>query len=438
MNPLKIPSSWEHVPNVETRSGLLEQRRRNSIPHQSFDLDGDGAVGAHDLFLATKFDKDKDGILNEKERQTALAALNNGYAKDFVWGCESSGLNRSFRIVQKRGKVVMDEDFGKIRETYPVLQSNERTFTKSQLDEIRKATFKAESKQNEKRLNTTTQELLPVESFLCKDHYVSDPKYRSMSSKKKIEKIEARVKAGLTKEVHDVKTAEVQYKYDISPKNVSFSGMKESRRKNLVEKLNQSVDFAHETFYQKVENEKQYVGLCGKLKKEMEMDRRLEDVRHFEKTFAHRTLGIHGKELPKFGENIEQFMGPDKSTGFSQSFANPFALREQEYHRQEAKSAAVTLKPTEILHKDFESPTANRLNSKWTAFHSNFMPFSMRPNEIYEEHLKYISSNAAVKKQYRFLNSTEITPPITQRLLQKNYSPMAKFKSITSTGFSNR
>ena len=224
---------------------------------------------------------------------------------------------------------------------------------------------------------------------------------------------------------------------------MTFSGMRDTRRSALVDKLNQSVNFSHETYYHKVENEKQYVGASGKLLKDIVLDRKNEDVTHFEKTFGRRTMGIHGMDLPRFEENIQQFMDADKmprSRDASEKFDNPFAFREREkeYYKLEPKSEAITMKPTQIKHSDFESSTTNRINSKWTAFHSNFMPFSMRSEEIYQERLKLIKIHAAEKKHYRFLSSNEITPPITQRLLQKNYSPLSKFKSITSTGFSTR
>ena len=439
----KIPSAWAHNPSIETRSELLLQRRRNSLPHSSFDLDGDGAVGAHDLFLASRFDADKDGKLNEKERSNAMLALRNGFSNNFVWGCESSGLNRSFRIVQKRGIVIIDEDFGRIRETYPIPEPGDRTLTRSQLEEMRKAEFKKESKQNEKRLNATTAIFVPVENFLCKDNYVSEPKHRTISSRKRFEKGEAREKAGLTLEARDGKNHSVEFIYKDRPQNLTFSGMRENRRKTLVGELNQSVDFSHETFYHKVENEKQYIGASGKLLKDIILDRKNEDVTHFEETFGRRTMGIHGKDLPKFEENIQQFLDGDqmaRTGGASESFDNPFTLREREkeYHKLEPKSETITMKPTQIKHNDFESPTTNRINSKWTAFHSNFMPFSMRSQAIYQEHLKLIKTHAGDKKHYRFLSTNEITPPITQRLLQKNYSPLSKFKSITSTGFSAR
>lgn len=53
-------------------------KRRRSLedrPHITFDLDGDGAVGAYDFALATWLDLDKDGILNPEEKQNAMKMI---------------------------------------------------------------------------------------------------------------------------------------------------------------------------------------------------------------------------------------------------------------------------------------------------------------------------------------------------------------------------
>ena len=62
-----------------TRSKLLESRKKDSKPHISFDLDGDGVIGHKDLFLAKRFDLDGDGKLNESERKNAETALAQGF-----------------------------------------------------------------------------------------------------------------------------------------------------------------------------------------------------------------------------------------------------------------------------------------------------------------------------------------------------------------------
>ena len=54
---------------------MFKQRKAESIPHISYDLDGDGYVGGRDLVIAKRFDLDGDGILNAVERENAVKAL---------------------------------------------------------------------------------------------------------------------------------------------------------------------------------------------------------------------------------------------------------------------------------------------------------------------------------------------------------------------------
>lgn len=59
---MKIPTWWSKPDITEeekqSRTKLIEKRRRESVPHISYDLDGDGFVGGRDLVIAKKFDKE--------------------------------------------------------------------------------------------------------------------------------------------------------------------------------------------------------------------------------------------------------------------------------------------------------------------------------------------------------------------------------------------
>ena len=49
--------------------------------------------------IAKHFDLDKDGILNEQEKQKAMQALKEGYENNFIWGIEQTGSNAHHRLL---------------------------------------------------------------------------------------------------------------------------------------------------------------------------------------------------------------------------------------------------------------------------------------------------------------------------------------------------
>ena len=51
----------------------------------SFDLTGDGNVSTYEFFLANYFDQDRDGKLNELEREEAIKKLKSGFEKQFEY-----------------------------------------------------------------------------------------------------------------------------------------------------------------------------------------------------------------------------------------------------------------------------------------------------------------------------------------------------------------
>lgn len=68
----------------------MMHRKNAKLPHQSFDLKGDGGVNPKEFFIATHFDKDKDGVLNEEEKKACLEAIRNGELdKVYRFGCEA-------------------------------------------------------------------------------------------------------------------------------------------------------------------------------------------------------------------------------------------------------------------------------------------------------------------------------------------------------------
>ncbi len=77
-------------------------------------------MGTHDYFLSKRFDADRDGRLNTKERRTVLSALRSGYEDRFRWNLEAAGPHLGSRLIQVRGRIVEAEDFSTVRNTYPM------------------------------------------------------------------------------------------------------------------------------------------------------------------------------------------------------------------------------------------------------------------------------------------------------------------------------
>lgn len=72
-------------PRFRTQRDLLGYRAKKMLPDPSFDVDGDGVVSGQDFYLASKFDVNNDGCLDEDERielrKKMVQAVTQAYAK---------------------------------------------------------------------------------------------------------------------------------------------------------------------------------------------------------------------------------------------------------------------------------------------------------------------------------------------------------------------
>lgn len=70
------------TPRFKTLTEFNEHRKLNRKAHPSFDLNKDGGVSQREYFLASKFDSNKDGVLDADEMQVAQAAFDKGFGQD--------------------------------------------------------------------------------------------------------------------------------------------------------------------------------------------------------------------------------------------------------------------------------------------------------------------------------------------------------------------
>ena len=90
---VSYPKGWATKPGQSkmTRTTLLERRKDEVKADPSYDLTGDGTVGAREFFVARRFDSNKDGVLEEEERVECLQALKEGFEEAYLFGIEASG-----------------------------------------------------------------------------------------------------------------------------------------------------------------------------------------------------------------------------------------------------------------------------------------------------------------------------------------------------------
>ena len=65
---MRLKYGHSKKPRFRTQRDLLGYRAKKMLPDPSFDVDGDGVVSGQDFFLASKFDVNNDGFLDEEER----------------------------------------------------------------------------------------------------------------------------------------------------------------------------------------------------------------------------------------------------------------------------------------------------------------------------------------------------------------------------------
>ena len=65
---MRLKYGHTRKPRYRTQRDLLGHRAQKMLPDPSFDIDGDGVVSSQDFFLASQFDVNNDGFLDEEER----------------------------------------------------------------------------------------------------------------------------------------------------------------------------------------------------------------------------------------------------------------------------------------------------------------------------------------------------------------------------------
>ncbi|KAF4677995.1 hypothetical protein FOL47_006942 [Perkinsus chesapeaki] len=224
---------WEKAPKYRTRSEMLHQRRANLVPDISYDVDGDGVVGTRDYFISKHFDDDRDGKLNQKERQR------------FSFGHDQAGSKRPFAVQQRRGKIITQDSTFELGETYPahpiskVIPSH-NTKTELELDR------KVEMKNAAAKLFNEWERSHPAmvsEKPPSKDYYVDQPRITHIGERAAADHEASRVCAGLmpinTHINPDRESKAIGVKWVDEPEVKTRSQLLEHRREKLKHDLDE-------------------------------------------------------------------------------------------------------------------------------------------------------------------------------------------------------
>jgi len=191
-------SSAKHQVNP-TRTALMESRKQQAVPHISYDIDGDGVVGARDYFIGKHFDRDRDDRLNPEEKRECLKALKNGWLDQFSFGHDQAGSKRPYPIVQRRGKIMNIDNGAVMQETYPKhwnAETKPKHRTLTEINNDRTAELKACANDAINKWCEANPRLvheLPVEQ----EFSVKNPPIQRISDRAEAEHQQARVRAGL-------------------------------------------------------------------------------------------------------------------------------------------------------------------------------------------------------------------------------------------------
>ncbi|MCQ2819896.1 MAG: hypothetical protein MJ252_21740 [archaeon] len=463
---IKIP--WNEIntnaSKAHTRTELLEIRKKERIPDISYDLDKDGYVGNRDMVISKLYDLDRDGKLNETEKKNAYEGLANGIENKFLWNIKNEGGQVNFRdtrkpapipegnkndpkaknakedpgvkkgessaippfrLLQKRGKFVMAEDFMPVRETYP-----RHPISDNQPEHGTFSELKAKRKQQTKEY--VSNKIQEWEDKHKKKHFENynqfddlsskQPLYKTFTELKNAKHMNARLNCGLTEKEQDIKDIfhdpSLAYIYD--PKHKTKGDLdKEKQRENLeqhkklsninhkgeVERLNERED---EIFY------KMFRETDGKTYSQIKEKMRKEAIEYNTQKFSKNHIGVHGHELPKFSENktCGEFWKNDPNYNPNPKYQSQVEYKEsikywkpeeelylnehrdelpqtkdpfkKEYHPIEAKKENLIINVSKINHfKNFDpnvvaefDPNKNKVKHiyRWTTLVNQFAP----------------------------------------------------------------
>ena len=237
--------------------------------------------------------------------------------KKFLWNLDNQGGKGAYRVMQKRGKIIENENFIPLQDTYPKYpfkENENRISSYEKLKEFRK-------KENIKNIENN---ILNYEKNHPKEIIIKTPKKNNLSASYDNTNIEtlknkmikqARLKASLSEHPYDIKNIKIpSLKYIKNPSHKTYQDVRNDFKKenlklekdlyskkyiNNIERLNMREEEIFSRLYNK--------GIKGKTYEDIKKNNLKKILQYNLNIFSKkRPIGIHGHQLPKFSEKEEK------------------------------------------------------------------------------------------------------------------------------------
>lgn len=242
-------AEWARRPKHQTRTELLEARRLERCPDISADIDGDGAVGPTDYFIAKQFTNRpcQDRLrLDTGERRGVVEALEGGLLDKYSFGHDQAGSKRPFAVQQRRGMIVTVDNAHELSKTYPghpISQNVPRHFTRTQMKTSQRAEAKFHNKAIYDNWDVNNPAMIPEQQPI-QEGRVEQPAVTSVSQRAEAQRESARRRAGLDAPGSAVNPAREGLRVGLghreAPSEPTRTELLEGRRARKTEELNEA------------------------------------------------------------------------------------------------------------------------------------------------------------------------------------------------------
>jgi len=249
-----VMPEWSRQPKHATRTDLLAARRRADVPNLTYDVDGDGSVGAMDHLICRHFGVKVGESVTPRRREKIVEALENGWLDKHSFGHDRAGASRPFPVKQRNGRIVTVDNSVELGEVYPPHpQSSVQPNFSTQRDLRNHRKWEATTRNT--ALNTSwhaeNPRLVP-EPPPAQEYRQEEPRFKNISERREVFRQAAREEAGLDTVGSAVnperENRSVGLGHRAQPEHATRTELQEARRQQRAQQLLETRVHAEQTW----------------------------------------------------------------------------------------------------------------------------------------------------------------------------------------------